>query len=99
MSEKPKFARVVQTLPACPSEWSAWDAEGNWYYLRYRCGRGTVEVSAGGPPPDADHEAFVDALADAELIAEFRHGGQYDGEIGLAEFLVLAGLAGANASH
>jgi len=94
-----KFVRIVQTLSACPSEWSAWDADGNWYYLRYRCGRGTVEVSAGGPPPGADHEAFVSALGDADLIAGFMYGGQYDGEIDLNEFLTLAGLDGADATH
>lgn len=84
------LVRIIQTVPACPSEWFAWDADGNWYYLRYRCGRGSVHMSRGGPPPGADHDLFIDALGDAQPIAEFRHGGEYDGEIGLDEFLELA---------
>lgn len=37
------LARTVQTCSACPSQWDAWDADGNYYYLRYRWGVGTVD--------------------------------------------------------
>ena len=30
--------RIVQTCNACPSQWDAWDTEGNYYYIRYRWG-------------------------------------------------------------
>lgn len=92
MSTHPPLIHVHQTLTACPSEWSAWDPDGNWYYLRYRFGRGTVEVCQGGPAPGMDHLVYVDALSHATLIAEFHHGHELDGEIGLDEFLELAGM-------
>lgn len=37
------LTRAVQTCYACPSQWDAWDADENYYYLRYRWGVGTVE--------------------------------------------------------
>lgn len=38
-----KLTRIVETCIACPSQWDAWDAEGNYYYLRFRSGLGTVD--------------------------------------------------------
>lgn len=86
------LVKVIQTVKACPSEWSAWDADGNWYYLRYRFGRGTVHRSAGGPPPGAEHQAYVEALGDASLLTDFVYGDSYDGEMALDHFLLLAGM-------
>jgi hypothetical protein len=40
---------AVQTCIACPSQWDAWDTDGNYWYLRYRHGRGTMERQ---PTPD-----------------------------------------------
>lgn len=37
------LARIVQTCVACPSQWDAWDVDGNYWYLRYRSNIGTVE--------------------------------------------------------
>lgn len=39
------LVRAVQTSIACPSQWDAWDAEGRYYYLRFRHGYGTVEAA------------------------------------------------------
>ncbi len=43
------ITRLVQTCEACPSQWDGWDAEGNYYYFRYRhghfCVRGPVSGS------------------------------------------------------
>lgn len=36
------LVRAVQTGFACPSQWDAWDADGGYYYLRYRWGHGTA---------------------------------------------------------
>lgn len=36
------LVRAVQTCHACPSQWDAWDADGRYWYLRYRSGRGTM---------------------------------------------------------
>lgn len=89
MDRIPPFARIIRTVQACPSEWYAWDDDGNWYYLRYRFGRGTVQYSHGGPPPGADHEDFINALGAARTIAEFHHGHRYDGEISFSGFTAL----------
>ena len=37
------FTYIKQTCNACPSQWDAWDAEGNYYYIRYRWGTLLVE--------------------------------------------------------
>lgn len=75
---------AVQTCTACPSQWDAWDATGQYYYLRYRSGRGTVETAASST-------AYV-AAGPISLVAEFMHGDGLDGEITLKEFAELAGL-------
>lgn len=92
MDRIPPLVRVLQTVKACPSEWSAWDADGNWYYLRYRFGRGAVHVSVGGPAFEAEHEDFVNALTDAKLLTDFVYGHPYDGEMVLDQFLYLADM-------
>lgn len=82
----PPLARVVQTCSACPSQWNAWDAAGQYYYLRYRSGRGTVETAAS-------EEDYLDPGTPAPvLVANFNHGSPLDGEISLAAFLELAGM-------
>jgi hypothetical protein len=51
------LARVVETCIACPSQWDAWTTDGQYLYLRYRGGRGTVDAyDAPGPcvVPSAD---------------------------------------------
>lgn len=73
------IVRAVQTCYACPSQWSAWDEEGNYYYLRYRFGFGTVNTRDGG-------------TVGAGNIASFEHGDPLDGSIELEEFAQLAGL-------
>jgi hypothetical protein len=82
--------RVIQTCRACPSQWNAWDASGQYYYLRLRSGRGSVETAAS--PQD-----YVNPDTPNTLIAAFGHepceeGDCWYSEIGLAEFLELAGM-------
>ncbi len=38
-----RFVSFAQTCYAVPSAWTAVDENGNYYYLRYRHGRGTVK--------------------------------------------------------
>lgn len=85
MSALPPLVRAVQTCRACPSQWDAWDADGQYYYLRYRGGRGSVESAAS--PAD-----YVDLATENLTVAAFRHSGDLDGEISLDEFLQLAGM-------
>ena len=34
--------RAAQTCVACPSQWDAWDADGRYWYLRFRHGHGSM---------------------------------------------------------
>lgn len=91
-SHLPPLVRAVQTCSACPSQWDAWDASGQYYYLRYRSGRGTVETAASA-------KDYVDQAAqDPVLVANFNYGAPLDGDIALVEFLKLAGMRLADAA-
>jgi hypothetical protein len=76
--------RVIQTCASHPSQWDAWDADGNYWYLRYRFAHGTAERQPGPDPTQWTSE---------DVRAEFATDrGEYDGDISLAEFCQLAGL-------
>jgi hypothetical protein len=82
------LARIVQTCIVCPSQWNAWTTDGQYLYLRYRWGRGTVD--AYGSP---DNETW-DHIPDGSL-ARFGDGfneRSLDGEITLEDFCAQAGL-------
>lgn len=40
------ITRMVQTCSACPSQWDGWDADGVYYYFRYRWGHLEVTKNA-----------------------------------------------------
>ncbi|MGY0460355.1 hypothetical protein ACW14Y_08810 [Kitasatospora sp. cg17-2] len=85
LHEDTALARVVWTCSSSPSQWNAWTTGGRYLYFRYRHGEGSVEHFPGGPDPDTwDEEG-------SGLLAQW-HDGSRRGEIGLADFLVLAGL-------
>lgn len=85
-SHLPALTRVVQTCWGCPSQWNAWDADGQYYYLRYRSGRGTVETAAS-------EEDYLDPETPPPvLVANFNHGVPFDSDICLEEFLQRAGM-------
>lgn len=82
------LARAVCTCPSVPSQWHAWTVDGQYVYLRYRFGHGTVD-SYPGPDgeewdrvPEGNLACFGDCFP--------RQG--FDGEIGLSEFCERAGL-------
>lgn len=79
------LARVVQTCAALPSQWNAWTADGQYLYLRYRCGIGTVDAYE-----DDDSEKWT-SIPDG-AVARFDTGDRLDGEMSLAEFCERAGL-------
>lgn len=79
------ITRAVCTCLACPSQWDAWDEQGNYYYLRYRNGHGTMRKYRS-------QEDFGDITRSA-LAADFRHGDPLDGFITLPDFCALAGVA------
>lgn len=76
--------KAVLTCQACPSQWDAWTDSGQYLYLRYRWGVGTVE-EFDSPDPSTWG-------SDLNPIAEFDTGKEFDGEITLAEFCEHAGL-------
>lgn len=80
------LVRAVQTCMACPAQWDAWDADGNYYYLRYRCGHGEIRRYRTENWHDSDTDEYV------ETIASFEYGHPLDGSIGLTEFAHLAGV-------
>jgi len=96
------IVRVIQTCQACPSQWDAWDADGNYYYLRYRSGYGTVTQYKTENWLDAPWVDGVDesqpgwALrANSEFIANiasFEYGDPLDGSMSLEDFARHAGL-------
>ena len=80
------LTRVVQTSIACPAQWNAWDAAGNYYYLRYRGGHGQVKQYRTADWVNAAEDELV------RVVADFRYGHELDGCIELAEFAELAGI-------
>jgi hypothetical protein len=70
------IVRAVRTGRATPSQWDAWTADGTYLYLRYRWGHGDVAVGD----------------VDGPVIAGFRHGGPWAGDISLEEFCRRAGV-------
>lgn len=76
------IVKAVQTCAACPSQWDAWTDEGQYLYLRFRHGVGSVEEQPG---PD------VRSWNDKGMEIEFRHD-ELDGVISLKEFAEYANL-------
>lgn len=72
------LAKAVQTCFACPSQWDAWDTEGNKYYLRYRFGRGTMSQDLGD-------DVY-------EVVASWQSGDPLDGIIDLKDFAWMSGV-------
>ncbi|MCX5522181.1 hypothetical protein OG342_04770 [Streptomyces bobili] len=79
------LARVVQTCEAVPSQWNAWTTDGQYLYLRYRSGIGTVDAY---DTEDSDQWARIPDGA----VARFDTGDGPDGEMDLPEFCQRAGL-------
>ena len=78
-----KLVRTVRTCHAVPSQWDAWTEQGQYLYLRYRHGVGSVEAF-----PSEDPDTWGDTRPP---LAEWNDG-TGSGHIDLAEFLAAAGL-------
>lgn len=97
------LVRAVRTSIACPSQWDAWDADGNYYYLKYRSGCGSVTqyktenwVDADwieDPEPGKPGSAYRCNAEFIRFVASFQYGHPLDGSIDLPEFAEHAGLA------
>lgn len=66
------------TCISVPSQWDAWDARGQYYYLRYRFGHATVEA---WPSPNLEDWLTVprDLRAEWYHPERIRLGNQYYG--------------------
>jgi len=84
LHEDVTLARVVQTCHSFPSQWNAWTTRGQYLYLRYRHGEGSVEQHPSEDPDTWDGE-------DSSLWTEWDDGTN-GGCIELADFLATAGL-------
>ncbi|WP_171110616.1 MULTISPECIES: hypothetical protein [unclassified Streptomyces] len=84
------LARVVQTCHACPSQWDAWTTEGQYLYLRYRHGIGSVDAQPSEDPDTWDLNKLP--------IIEW-HDDNGNSDIDLDEFLQKAGLQLAQNAH
>jgi hypothetical protein len=78
------IVKAVQTCRACPSQWDAWDTDGNYWYLRYRFSHGTAEQQ-----PGPDFETWARKEPEIEFSTD---RGPYDGTIELEEFCELASI-------
>ena len=79
------LARVVRTCAAVPSQWNAWTVDGQYLYLRYRSGIGTVDAY------DSEDSEQWTRVPDG-AAARFDTGDRLDGEMDLPEFCERAGL-------
>lgn len=80
------LARVVRTCTACPSQWDAWTVDGQYLYLRYRWGVGTVDAY-----DDSDSDTWTRIPDGAD--GSFDVGDPLGGSMYLPEFLEASGLA------
>lgn len=99
-----KIVRAVQTAMACPSQWDAWDEEGNYYYLRFRHGIGQMRQyktenwsEAPDKKPYKEWIPGVDNIYNMNteyigLVAEFEDDDEWAGLIELSEFCERAGV-------
>ncbi|WP_236652271.1 hypothetical protein [Streptacidiphilus neutrinimicus] len=78
------LARVVQTSASHPSQWNAWTTSGQYLYLRYRHGEGSVEQH-----PSQDVETWD---GEDSRLWTLWDDGTGSGIIELAAFLTMAGL-------
>lgn len=83
------LVKVVETCVACPWQWDAWDADGQYYYMRHRHGTGTVHAEPG--PDESTWTSFPNKLEQPYTdgaVAWFER----DSIDGLDDFLAEAGL-------
>jgi hypothetical protein len=82
-----EFTEVEQTGNYCPSQWDAWDENGNYYYIRYRFAWLTVYVTE---PTVVDFDSGLIKISDeiGRCVYHERHGvNQFDGVMTTDEML------------
>ncbi len=84
LHEDVTLARVVQTCHGFPSQWDAWTTGGQYLYLRYRHGEGSVEQH-----PSEDTDTWD---GEGSRLWTMWDDGTGGGIIDLADFLAMADL-------
>ncbi|WP_241748421.1 hypothetical protein [Streptomyces sp. M3] len=85
LHEDVTLAQVVRTCLASPSQWDAWTTDGQYLYLRYRHGEGSVDQH-----PSEDTDTWD--VGDGSRLLTMWDDGTDGGEIALPDFLAAAGL-------
>ncbi|MEV4575933.1 hypothetical protein AB0K16_22075 [Nonomuraea jabiensis] len=62
--------KVVQTCSACPSQWDAWTADGDYIYMRYRGGYGYAKSNRHGYIAEFTHGDYLDSYMTLEDFLE-----------------------------
>jgi hypothetical protein len=79
------IVHAVETCAGCPMQWDAWTDTGQYLYLRYRFGKGTVDDY-----PDNNVDAWT-RIPEGSVV-RFRDEDCWAGEITLDEFCDRAGI-------
>ncbi|MGW1319070.1 hypothetical protein [Streptomyces sp. NPDC002426] len=85
LHEDVTLAQVVRTCLASASQWDAWTTDGQYLYLRYRHGEGSVDQH-----PSEDTDTWD--VGDGSRLLSLWDDGTDGGEIALPDFLAAAGL-------
>lgn len=80
------LVKVIETCGACPSQWDAWDADGNYWYLRYRGNRGSAKRER-----NPDWTTWTDGPPNIFFDTSDEYGPLH-GVMSLTEFCRRAGL-------
>lgn len=94
MADQLTIARIVQTCEAFPSQWNAWTPDGQYLYLRYRSGRGSVDAFDNPDPATWGDwaQGNIARFGEGWNLRSYDPVISNDGEISLEEFCEQAGL-------
>lgn len=79
------IVKAVKTCSSCPAQWDAWTDTGQYLYLRYRFGAGTVDDYP-------DNQSGTWTQPPTGRIAQFDTGRELHGWMTIDEFCARAGL-------
>jgi hypothetical protein len=76
---------LVQTCFACPSQWHAWDADGTYYYIRYRWGFLSVDKGDVMGEPIFGEQVGDDLDGSMDAFTMLKHTGMTLAQLGRAD--------------
>jgi hypothetical protein len=81
-----RIVKAVRTSIAFPSQWDAWNDDGEYVYLRYRSGIGYAKIYSDEDWCDRE------VPEQGTLVADFQYGHPLDGFITLEDFCKHANI-------